>query len=131
MILIASSAYLISARGRFYSNPLPPAARPQPRSPPRWHPPATVPQTAHWAAGDCHHAQPCGFEIGQGLEGVRGDSSVGGEGVVDVGEDAANALQRRRGALSKVLHSKYCFHDGLFYSDVPKPTDHSNHHRKG
>ena len=48
----------------------------------------------HRPPGDGHHAQACGFEVGQGLQGIGRDGPVGGQGVIDVGEDADEALRR-------------------------------------
>ena len=49
---------------------------------------------AHRTPGDGHHVQTCSFQVGQGLQGVWRDGAVGGQCVIDVGEDADEALRR-------------------------------------
>ena len=59
---------------------------------------------AHRPAGDRHHTQPGGFELAQCFQCVRRDRAFGGQRVIDVREDAGQALEGVGGKISEGAH---------------------------
>ena len=72
---------------------------PRPCFRPRWRPPVIwLQKDLIYPAGrlviDRHCMPACGFQIGQSLKGVGGDGFFGGQRVVEIGEDADEALRQ-------------------------------------